>query len=172
MGYFLLLLSEMYTKSQISNAERSAIFKNLDPRVKGTLREDLFYSAWRTCKNPPEWFVRVRMSNKLEDCKEHIDAYLYAKDAIIPIQIKGSYIAMSEFREFYGERYPKIVLVLINEGFTPEQIIRTTLEAVYAKYPGLGGFKPCNPAILISPTVQPEPFIATEDTLLGKMAYS
>ncbi len=94
----------------------------------GKMRERMFLHAWRTSLHSHEWLRSVREANRKEDYVEHVDAFLILTNRNeIPIQIKGTAEAARLFTHRWNPKERGIVVVVIGDDYSNEEIVFSTL---------------------------------------------
>jgi hypothetical protein len=94
----------------------------------GKMRERMFLHAWRTSLHSHEWLRSVREANRKEDYTDHIDAFLILTNGDeIAIQIKGTAEAARLFTHKWNPKERGIVVVVIGDDYSNEEIIFSTM---------------------------------------------
>lgn len=102
--------------------------EEFESRRRGKSRELKFLHAWRSSLHSHLWLRSVREANKKEDFNDHIDAFLMLADGRdIPVQIKGTCEGARAFVERWNPRELGIVVVVVGDDYSPEEIIFSTI---------------------------------------------
>lgn len=106
----------------------SNVDEEFESRRRGKTRELKFLHAWRSSLHQHLWLRSVREANLREDFDDHIDAFLMLADGRdIPVQIKGTCEGARVFVEKWNPRELGIVVVVVGDDYSIEEIIFSTI---------------------------------------------
>lgn len=111
---------------------RSKTPEDFEGNKRGRDNEIRLLAALRNPLAPlPRWIIGVRAANRTEDYEEHTDAVVKTRDAgDIRIQVKSSIAYAKRFKEAYPHLIDKIVIVVVNQRMTLNQIREKVLPLI------------------------------------------